>query len=101
MDRCIGPWSCIAHMATALRSGEVTPVKLAESFLARIENLNAPLHAFIEVTPDRALAEARVAEAQMRAGLDLGYLHGIPYAAKDLFDVRGLPTTAGTHLLSD
>ena len=95
------PWACLADMAAALRSGMTTPVGLAEAFLARIDALNGPLHAFIAVTPDRALAEARAAEAQMRAGLDLGHLHGIPYAAKDLFDVRGLATTAGTRLLAD
>jgi aspartyl-tRNA(Asn)/glutamyl-tRNA(Gln) amidotransferase subunit A len=94
-------WSGIAKLAAALRTGEVTPVKLAELFLARIEALNASMHAFIAVTADRALAEARAAEAQMRAGLDLGGLHGIPYAAKDLFDVRGHATTAGTHLLAN
>lgn len=101
MDSPLVPWACIADMAAALRSGEVTPVKLVEAFLARIDALDGPLHAFIAVTADRALSEARAAEAQMRAGLDLGFLHGIPYAAKDLFDVRDLATTAGTHLLAD
>jgi len=95
------PWGSITDMAAALRSGAVTPVALAEAFLARIEALNEPLHAFIAVTADRTFAEARATEAQMRAGLDLGLLHGIPYAAKDLFDVRGVATTAGTHLLAD
>ena len=74
-------------------------MKLAEAFLERIEALDSHLHAFIAVTADRALAEAKVAEAQLRAGLDLGPLHGIPYAVKDLFNVKGLATTAGTRLL--
>lgn len=91
----------IADLAAALRTGEVTPVSLAETFLARIEALNARLHAFSAVTAERALAEARVAEAQLRAGFDLGSLHGIPYAVKDLFDVKGLATTAGTRLLAN
>ncbi|TAK82399.1 MAG: amidase [Betaproteobacteria bacterium] len=91
----------IIDLAAALRTGDVTPVSLAEAFLARIEALNARLHAFITVTAERALAEARVAEAQLRAGLDLGYLHGIPYAVKDLFNVKGLATTAGTRLLAN
>src|SRR5689334_18856883 len=101
MESPVVPWACLADMAAALRSGRTTPVGLAEAFLARIDALNGPLHAFIAVMPDRSLAEARAAEAQMRAGLDLGHLHGIPYAAKDLFDVRGLATTAGTRLLAD
>ena len=52
------------------------------------------------MTRERALAEARAAELALRGGQDLGPLHGIPYAAKDLFDVRGVPTTAGTGLLA-
>jgi aspartyl-tRNA(Asn)/glutamyl-tRNA(Gln) amidotransferase subunit A len=91
----------IADLAAALRTGELTPVRLAELFLARMEALDRRVHAFIAVTADRALAEAHVAEAQLGAGLDLGPLHGIPYAVKDLFDVKGLATTAGTRLLAD
>lgn len=101
MESRLLPWAKIADLAAALRTGEITPVTLAEAFLARIESLNTPVHAFTTVTADRALAEARAAEAQMRAGLDFGPLHGIPYAVKDLFDVRGSATTAGTHLLAN
>ncbi|MGE5047807.1 MAG: amidase, partial [Deltaproteobacteria bacterium] len=57
------------------------------------------LHAFRLVLPERALAQARAAQTALRAGIDLGPLHGLPWVAKDLFDVKGLPTTAGTHLL--
>ena len=58
------------------------------------------LHSFAVVSRERALAEARAAEAALRGGQDLGPLHGIPYGAKDLYDVKGLPTTAGTRLLA-
>ena len=91
----------IAELGRRLRSGELTPVTLAEAFLARIEDLDGTLGAFQLVTPDRALAGARAAELSLAAGDDRGPLHGIPYAAKDLYDVRGLPTTAGTRLLSE
>ena len=91
----------IAALAAKIRARALSPVELAEALLARIAALDGRLHAFIAVTRERALAEARAAELALRGGQDLGPLHGIPYAAKDLFDVRGLPTTAGTRLLAD
>ena len=69
--------------------------------LSRLEALDDTLHAFKLVTRERALAQAQAAELALRTGQDVGPLHGIPYAAKDLFDVKGLPTTAGSHLLQD
>ncbi|MDX1431696.1 MAG: amidase [Gammaproteobacteria bacterium] len=91
----------INSLAAKLRTGELSPVTLTESLLARIEALDGKLGAFSVVCAERALAAARAAEAELAAGVDLGPLHGIPYAAKDLFDVRGLATTAGTRLLAD
>jgi aspartyl-tRNA(Asn)/glutamyl-tRNA(Gln) amidotransferase subunit A len=95
------PYQSITELGRRLRTGELTPVALTEALLARIEDLDGALGAFQRVTPDLALAAARAAQAALEAGQDLGPLHGIPYAAKDLFDVRGLPTTAGTRLLAD
>lgn len=92
-------FSTITELAGQIRAGALSPVKLAESCLDRIAALDKRLHAFIEVTRDRALAEARAAEMLLRGGHDLGPLHGIPYAVKDLYDVKGLPTTGGTRLL--
>lgn len=91
----------IAELSTLIRAGRVSPVAYAEEMLARIAALDARLHAFIRVLPERALAQALAAETALKAGVDLGPLHGIPYAAKDLFDVKGVPTTAGTRLLAD
>ena len=79
----------IAGLAAKIRSGALSPVTLTEALLERIAALNGRLHAFIAVTRERALAEARAAELALRGGQDLGPLHGIPYAAKDLFDVVG------------
>ena len=94
-------FATIADLAARIRSGALSPVTLAETFLDRIAALDKKLHAFIGLTRDRALAEARAAESLLRAGHDLGPLQGIPYAVKDLYDVHGLPTTAGTRLLAD
>ena len=91
----------LTTLARRLRSGELTPVALTELFLERIASLDAKLGAFRLVLRDRALAQARAAQAALQAGADLGPLHGQPWVAKDLFDVKGHPTTAGTHLLAD
>jgi aspartyl-tRNA(Asn)/glutamyl-tRNA(Gln) amidotransferase subunit A len=91
----------LAALARLLRAGELTPVVLAEMFLDRIASLDPKLGAFRLVLRDRALAQARAAQIALQAGVDLGVLHGLPWAAKDLFDVKGHPTTAGTHLLAD
>ena len=92
-------YKAITELAAMLRSGETTPTALTEHLLTRIERLNGPLNAFNLVTADRAMAEAKSAEALLTAGRDLGPLHGIPYGVKDLYDVIGLPTTAGSQTL--
>ena len=91
----------ITELAVALRAGETTSEALTQHFLDRIETFDQGLGAFRLVCPERALNEARTADAERRAGHDRGMLHGVPYAAKDLFDVAGLPTTAGTPLMAD
>jgi len=75
-------------------------VQLAEQALARIAGQDARHHAFVATTRERALAEAAAAERELARGESRGPLHGIPYAAKDLFDVAGEATGAGTHLLA-
>lgn len=90
----------ITSLAARIRSGALSPVTLTEQCLERIAALDGRLHAFIAVTRERALGEARAAASALAAGQDLGPLHGIPYAVKDLYDVAGLPTTAGTRLLA-
>ena len=93
------PYSTIVELGRALREGSIKPTALAELYLERIEKLDGSLGAFKRTTPERAMAQARAAEAEMSAGVDRGPLHGIPYAAKDLYDVAGVPTTAGCPLL--
>lgn len=91
----------ITELGRRLRRGETSAEALARHCLDRIEALDPKLNAFRLVCAERALASARAADTQLRAGIDLGPLHGIPYAAKDLYDVAGLPTSAGCRLLED
>ena len=94
-------WHTISALSQQIHSGTLSPVELMEHLLARVEALDEALHAFRLVPRERALAAARAAELTLRAGQDSGPLHGIPYAVKDIIDVAGLPTTAGSNLLLD
>ncbi len=95
------PYLNMVELGRAYRDGSLSPVEVTAHLLERIESYDGRLHAFIELTRERALAEAGAAEAAFKAGLERGPLHGIPYAVKDLYNVKGLATTAGTHLLAD
>src|SRR5260370_37824230 len=81
-----------------VRSKKVSPVELTQECLGRFEKLNPKLNAFITVTADSALAEARAAEAEIARGHWKGPLHGIPLALKDLVDTAGARTTAASGL---
>lgn len=94
-------WQSMTALSEQIHHGTLSPVALAEHLLDRIEQFNDALNAFRLVPRERVLAAARAAELTLRAGQDLGPLHGIPYAAKDIIDVQGLPTTAGSNLLLD
>ena len=88
----------IAELSRRMRAGTIKSATIVEGLLDRVALLDKRLHSFIKVTPERALADARAADLALQANPDLGPLHGVPYAAKDLFDVKGMPTTAGTSL---
>lgn len=90
------PFQTLADLAAALRAGATTSVALVESCLANIDAQDGKLHAFVEVWRDDALALARAADLERAAGFAHGPLHGLPIALKDLFDVAGRQTTAGS-----
>src|SRR5918993_112096 len=85
----------IAEIAPLVQRGEVSPVELVKNCLARID-ARRELNAFITVMADTALAEAAAAEREIASGQYRGPLHGIPVSVKDLIDVAGTPTTAGS-----
>jgi aspartyl-tRNA(Asn)/glutamyl-tRNA(Gln) amidotransferase subunit A len=81
-----------------LQRREVSAVELTKACLARIDARNAELCAFITVMADQALADAARADKEIGRGRSLGALHGVPVSVKDLLDVAGTPTTAGSHV---
>mgnify|MGYP006000590999 FL=1 len=95
------PFSSIIALGIKLRSGELSSEDITRVYLDRIRKYDGALRAFVEIFENRALEEAREADANLNAGIDYGPLHGIPYAIKDLYDVAGVPTRAGTDLLSE
>jgi len=99
MDRPPLHYQTITDLADGIRKGEITSTQLVQNLLDRIKSLDGQLNAFRLKCPERALEQAAAADRQIRDGKDPGILHGIPYAVKDLFDVKGLPTTAGASLL--
>lgn len=93
------PLPTIGETARLLAAKEVSPVELARAALDRAERLNPVLHAFIRLTPERALAEARAAETRHQAGEARGPLDGVPVAHKDIYETAGIPTTAHSRVL--
>ena len=85
----------LREIGRAIRAGETTPRALAEAALAGLDGEGRALNAVAALLPERAVAEAEQAAAELRAGVDRGPLHGIPYGAKDLFAAQGAPTTWG------
>lgn len=93
-------FSSLTDVAARVRSREISPVDLVHVCLERIET-QAALNAFITVTAESALREARSAEAEIRRGKWRGPLHGIPVALKDMIDTAGVRTTAASALFLD
>jgi aspartyl-tRNA(Asn)/glutamyl-tRNA(Gln) amidotransferase subunit A len=94
-------WASAAEIAQAVAGGKTTAVEVAQAALARIADRDKALNAFTAVTHERALAKARAIGADRAAGRPLGPLAGVPFAVKNLFDVAGLATLAGSKINRD
>ncbi|MCH2162843.1 MAG: amidase family protein [Phycisphaerales bacterium] len=88
-------FASIAQLGHWLRTGAVTSVELTERSLRRLRTHGKTLECVVNLLEDRALAQARRADAELASGRDRGPLHGIPWGAKDLFDASDAPTTWG------
>ena len=91
----------IQELAPQIRAGKISPVELTQQALERIRRHQPTVNAYITILEEAALAQARQAEREIRTGHYRGPLHGIPYAAKDLFYTKGVATTAGSKILKD
>ena len=91
----------VADAAELLRDKKLSPVEYAKALIARVEQYDGKLNAFLHFTPEIALADARRAEAEIARGEWRGPLHGVPYGLKDIVDYAGLPTTAHSKILAD
>ncbi|MFZ4409982.1 MAG: AtzE family amidohydrolase [Paracraurococcus sp.] len=85
-------------LAARIRAGETTAVAVTQAALSRIGARNAEVNAFTAVLPDRALAAAAALDARIAVGEAVGPLAGVPFAAKNLFDLAGIPTLAGSKI---
>jgi aspartyl-tRNA(Asn)/glutamyl-tRNA(Gln) amidotransferase subunit A len=90
------PVRTIAEASELVRRREISPVELTQECLETIERLNPTLNAFIAITAESALQEAKLAEQEVAAGNWRGPLHGIPIGLKDLIDTAGVRTTAAS-----
>lgn len=85
----------LSDLAKRIEAKKLSPVELAESYLARSEKLSPRYNAYAKLLPDLALKQAHKAEKEIHSGHYRGPLHGMPYAAKDLLSVKGFPATWG------
>jgi aspartyl-tRNA(Asn)/glutamyl-tRNA(Gln) amidotransferase subunit A len=95
-------WLSASELAPAIKRRKLSPVELMKAVLGRIERVNPRLNAFVTLTADQALKDARAAERlAMKKGARLGPLHGVPFSTKDLVITKGIRTTFGTRLFAD
>lgn len=95
------PWRSAVQLADAIQTREVTATEAVQACLTQIDQHNDRLKALITVCGDRALAEAKAADAAIAKGEILGPLHGIPFTAKDLTPTAGIRTTSGSQLYAN
>ena len=95
------PFLSAAEIAAAIKSKQVSPVEVVQSYLERIDRLDPNLRAYITVCREEALDAARQAEQAVRRGDASGSLFGVPMAVKDQFWTEGILTTNGSRAYKD
>ncbi len=95
------PFLTIAEAAKLIAAKQLSPVELTRTCLDRVKKLDPTLHSFLLVTEDRAMGDARQAEARMMSGALKGPLDGIPIGHKDIYNTAGIRTTGHSRLLEN
>lgn len=91
----------VAEGAALLRARKLSPVEWTRALLDRIAAVDSHTNAYLTVTADKALNQAKAAEAEIAKGQIRGPMHGVPYAAKDIFDIEGMATTCHSKIRKD
>ena len=91
----------IAELGRLVAARKLSPVDLCEALIRRVEQFDGQTHAFITRTFDLARQQARRAEAEIASGTVRGPLHGVPFALKDIYDTKGILTSAHSRILID
>ena len=94
-------WSTASHLAAEVASGRLSALQVIEGTLARIRDRDPLFNSFTAVTEQRACDRARALDRARASGRGSGPLTGVPFAVKNLFDVAGLPTLAGSKISRD
>mgnify|MGYP001293451982 CR=1 FL=1 len=91
----------IKAISDRIKDGDLSPLDLVEACLERIEKFDSSLGAFITVLEERARQDAKIAEKQIKEGLYIGPLHGLPFSIKDVIYAEEVKCTAGSRIMSD
>ena len=90
-----------AELARQIRAKKITPVEVVESLLDRIDALEPQLKAWVRVDRETVLADAKQRQQELDSGAEIGPLHGVPIGIKDIYNIAGVPTTAGSKVYAD
>ena len=90
-----------AELARQIRDRNITPVEVAQSLLERMDSLEPRLEAWVRVDRETVLADAKRRQEELDSGVETGPLHGVPIGIKDIYNIAGVPTKAGSKVYAD